>query len=297
MELVLIGSSPTLYNWISEAEEFFDKKKGFTLWWSYPIRNEFLSILNQKGNEKIKVYIYYKGDIKYLFLCDDFVTKPGNIGIQSPWPEYTSLYEIGRTRAGPKNSEIFKTWFLSTDMQELSPIEHLNDFKEYPTGKQLFPFMMKNAFVYAYKINPDKRDETEKLNRALSFDEKNDSEMSLTDFTIFPFDVDEGKRILKQHYERERNQRLIDEAKKRKKDNLKCEVCGFSFSRQYGDRGKEYIEGHHLKPLASRSSSEKTRVEDIALVCSNCHRMIHRRMDDLSIKDLKNLIRYEFNLD
>jgi len=35
---------------------------------------------------------------------------------------------------------------------------------------------------------------------------------------------------------------------------------------------------------------DKTGIEDIALVCSNCHRMIHRRMDNLSVGELKDSI-------
>ena len=73
---------------------------------------------------------------------------------------------------------------------------------------------------------------------------------------------------------------------------LSCKVCGFNFEEVYGERGKDFIEVHHVKPL---STLEKEIVidpeQDLVPVCANCHRMIHRRRDNiLTVRDLKNLI-------
>jgi predicted HNH restriction endonuclease len=59
---------------------------------------------------------------------------------------------------------------------------------------------------------------------------------------------------------------------------LCCEVpgCGFDFESVYGDIGRDFAEVHHLMPLSDMSSPTVTRLEDLAVVCSNCHRMIHR---------------------
>jgi 5-methylcytosine-specific restriction protein A len=73
---------------------------------------------------------------------------------------------------------------------------------------------------------------------------------------------------------------------------LNCAVCGFNFEEFYGEWGRDFIEVHHLKPL----STIKTEVnidpsEDLAPVCSNCHKMLHRKRDKvLSIQELKELI-------
>ncbi len=56
---------------------------------------------------------------------------------------------------------------------------------------------------------------------------------------------------------------------------LACEVCTFDFAKTYGDRGRGYIEVHHVTPLHV-SGVVQTRLEDLVLLCSNCHRMIHR---------------------
>lgn len=56
---------------------------------------------------------------------------------------------------------------------------------------------------------------------------------------------------------------------------LLCEVCGFDFARAYGDLGEGYIEVHHVTPLHI-SGTRETKLEDLACVCANCHRMCHR---------------------
>lgn len=55
-----------------------------------------------------------------------------------------------------------------------------------------------------------------------------------------------------------------------------CEVCGLDFMQRYGPRGFGYVEGHHRTPLAELSTETETTVEDLALVCANCHQMLHR---------------------
>lgn len=56
---------------------------------------------------------------------------------------------------------------------------------------------------------------------------------------------------------------------------LACEVCSFNFELFYGARGQGYIEVHHKTPLHV-SGPTQTSLNDLALLCSNCHRMIHR---------------------
>lgn len=91
----------------------------------------------------------------------------------------------------------------------------------------------------------------------------------------------EGKQFLKLHLSRERNQYLITKSKQKFKaehnGELYCEVCGFNFYDFYGDLGIDFIEAHHTKPVSKMKPNEKTRFEDIVMLCSNCHSMIHRR--------------------
>jgi len=91
----------------------------------------------------------------------------------------------------------------------------------------------------------------------------------------------EGRKRLVQHarLEQVRNATLVREAKrlfKRKHGQLFCEACDFDFADNYGDRGKDYIEAHHKMPIAELEGPVALTIEDLAMVCSNCHRMLHR---------------------
>jgi len=103
----------------------------------------------------------------------------------------------------------------------------------------------------------------------------------------------EGKQMLTQHIIRERNTEVIKLAKQRflqQHGKLFCEVCGFDFKAHYGDIGEGYIEGHHTKPVSEMAENEQTMVGDIAIVCANCHRMLHRKRPWLSINELNALL-------
>ena len=108
------------------------------------------------------------------------------------------------------------------------------------------------------------------------------------DDQVFP----EGKEIYKLHRTIERNSAVVKLAKQvglRNDPLLRCQACGFSFVQTYGSLGEGFIEAHHILPLSELTEETETKIEDIALVCSNCHRMIHRR-PGLSLNGLKNLL-------
>ena len=86
----------------------------------------------------------------------------------------------------------------------------------------------------------------------------------------------EDLRILRVHKRIERNQRLAQKAKKLL--GLTCQACGFNFEEIYGTTGKDYIEAHHLTPLSQLKGKRVAldAKQDFAVLCANCHRMIHR---------------------
>ncbi|MCD2500182.1 HNH endonuclease [Clostridium sp. NSJ-145] len=83
---------------------------------------------------------------------------------------------------------------------------------------------------------------------------------------------------------------------KEKNGKIYCEVCGFDYESVYGEIGKDYIEGHHIKPVSELEENEVTKVEDIVLVCANCHRMLHRKRPWLSKEKLKLLIESKISI-
>jgi len=103
----------------------------------------------------------------------------------------------------------------------------------------------------------------------------------------------EGRVLTRLHAIRERSRELVESKKHQAIDRfgrLECEACRFDFERNYGEFGKGYMECHHLKPISALSAPERTRLDDLALICANCHRIIHRPSVWLTIPQLKAAI-------
>ena len=145
--------------------------------------------------------------------------------------------------------------------------------------------------VDAFQARPAAmREEARAIEVALS--EWGDNPHAVTDPDLPDDGVDEGRVLLRTHLRRERSTAL----KKRKLAEaarhgqvIACEVCDFDFFATYGERGTDYIECHHRTPLHTTGPT-LTRLKDLALICSNCHRMIHRNTPWLSIEDLTAIV-------
>lgn len=100
----------------------------------------------------------------------------------------------------------------------------------------------------------------------------------------------EGQQIVRTVKQRKRSRQLVEAAKAKFKDqhgHLFCEACGFDFGAFYGI---EYIEAHHKEHIASLEGERQSTADDLAMLCANCHRMIHAQTPPLTIEELKHLI-------
>ena len=96
----------------------------------------------------------------------------------------------------------------------------------------------------------------------------------------------EGRRFLTTHLRRERNVKLVAAKKAAvlaQGRRLICEACRFSFEDVYGSLGKDYCEVHHRQQLSLAKAGVR-ELSDLAILCSNCHRMIHRTRPMLSVE-------------
>jgi 5-methylcytosine-specific restriction enzyme A len=94
------------------------------------------------------------------------------------------------------------------------------------------------------------------------------------------------------HSRIERNPAAAKVAKKH--HGLRCQVCDISFAEKYGPLGEGFIEAHHLRPIALLEEGTPISYDvaaDFAVLCANCHRMIHRTTDPSDIEGLRALIR------
>src|SRR5215208_2378572 len=106
----------------------------------------------------------------------------------------------------------------------------------------------------------------------------------------------EGRVLLRSHKLRERSRTLVRKRKERaiaEHGNLTCEACGFDFQATYGSLGDGFIECHHTVPVSELVPGHQTKLSDLALLCANCHRMLHRGKTALTIAQLKDLLDQE----
>jgi 5-methylcytosine-specific restriction protein A len=114
----------------------------------------------------------------------------------------------------------------------------------------------------------------------------------ISSVSLLPMGADETKRKLTSHYRIDRS-RAIRRAKIEEFScqygAVYCENCAFDFFQRYGERGRDFIEVHHKIPLAALLPNVVTYLSDLLLLCSNCHRMVHRRRPNLSPQELSDI--------
>jgi 5-methylcytosine-specific restriction enzyme A len=112
-----------------------------------------------------------------------------------------------------------------------------------------------------------------------------------SDFELAWFEGEARRRfILHRRREGAARREKIKDVLARNGGSLYCEVprCGFDFTSKYGKLGEGYAHVHHLKPLKfAPNAGRKTLLSDLAIVCPNCHAMIHLGGQ---CRDMANLI-------
>ena len=94
-----------------------------------------------------------------------------------------------------------------------------------------------------------------------------------TDDTLYP----EERLLTAIHKRRERNPKLRSKLihERTKRATLQCEMCRWGKDFRLSEYIVAALEVQHVVPLSVRDA-EETRLFDLALLCANCHRLIHR---------------------
>lgn len=87
----------------------------------------------------------------------------------------------------------------------------------------------------------------------------------------------EGRLVTETHLRRERDSTLRERFLqiRQKERKLQCDLCEVSGSSVKENFRLSLFECHHIKPL-SASGERTTEISDLALLCANRHRLIHR---------------------
>ncbi|WP_452231770.1 HNH endonuclease [Lacinutrix sp. MEBiC02595] len=153
------------------------------------------------------------------------------------------------------------------------PVEYLN----LDTSKEDIQKIIWNAFKPFFR--------TEVYNKYLL-----EVSESLNDDSLEDAESEEGKWNYAMHRFRERDRSLVRK-KKASVASPVCECCSFDYSNTYPNLGSGFIECHHRIPI--NQGERITKLEDLALVCANCHRMLHRKNNKneyYTVDELKQII-------
>jgi predicted HNH restriction endonuclease len=106
-------------------------------------------------------------------------------------------------------------------------------------------------------------------------------------------EAEEGRVLTRLHRVRERNRKLVVACKERamkRHGRLACAACAFDFKAAYGPTVEGLIEVHHTKPVHTLSEGSKTNIDDLALLCANCHRVVHSSRRWLTVAEVQALL-------
>lgn len=102
----------------------------------------------------------------------------------------------------------------------------------------------------------------------------------------------EGGRIYRLQQLRERSSRNRERVLQAK--GYVCEVCGYEFSRQFGDGFAASASVHHKNPLAL-GERQADSVDEFAVLCAPCHTAAHmgpgRKLKPWTIDELRAIVR------
>ena len=175
------------------------------------------------------------------------------------------LYSLGfvdvlRLKDKDSKQVILDAFFLWA--QKVKQFDIIEKFERDQRGIQRFELLVHNSLL----------DETDKIRKKLK---------SNQDF----FDEGFKKEIVKEIAYR--NKKIVSLAKEQHGTN--CVVCKFDFGKFYGSYGEGFVEMHHLYPMSE--GKRKTSIDELQPVCANCHRMLHRGKELLTIEELKEIIK------
>lgn len=237
--------------------------------------------VNQHKNE-IK-----KGDIALLWISGN-KTKRGI---------YAILDIISDPYSNPKNQKLwvdyqyrskFKKPFLDTEIQKIPSLSNLSIINDY--RKTNYPVTKSEWDIIQKEIKKRGLEDNAKNVSANSANQCNINEKPVINVELEINSLFEGsEKIVVQSIKR-RVQKLREMAIQH--HGTTCVVCGFSFAKKYGELGKDFIEIHHLNPIFEYTEEINVNPKtDLVPLCSNCHRIIHKKSKMLSVEQLKKIVK------
>ena len=175
------------------------------------------------------------------------------------------------------------------------------------SGNTTRPFLYEkgHAFGKEYSLSKglDENELTNDLNKILNLysllNYRGGIDSDTTEDDYKPTEGITTLKELRQYKTHRRIERTTDNSRKVKRElGYTCQACGFNFKDRYGElslnkKKEEFIEAHHIRQIQDLPEGEvvEFNIEDFAVLCSNCHRMVHRKNPPYSINEIKKILK------
>lgn len=246
---------------------------------------------------KQKIVTYFLGSYDNDRLDKDlYLIRQSNNFDKSYYHIIEDLSELSkkeRNNIDLKDAILFTLYQLKQPSSILEITEYINENGLFDYGKEPYVEAITKVEILKHSDNEERVDsKREKLFRKV--DEDRFFVINLIDDALAPDENEalgesEGqvKQVTINTYERSRKNR----AACLKVHGYACSVCSIDFGTIYGSRGHEFIHVHHVKPLSEIKKEYKIDPKkDLVPLCPNCHSMIHRYKDTLSVNELKEMV-------
>jgi 5-methylcytosine-specific restriction protein A len=215
-----------------------------------------------------------------------------NQGVTDIREQYkTRVKDALRTRAADYRSRLGKDIgsFTSDDL-DLRPSSSANYSADYEAGNIVAKFYPADSIPDEHSLHDDVRNML-RLYEVLTY--------SAGDGTTPSLEPEEEDNDFIENYAAFRLHRRIERSPslaKRVKEvhGYKCAACSFDFQSAYpGIKKNKYIEAHHLVPVSHLKGTRTRRnpKTDFAVLCPNCHRMIHRFPEPWDLAGFRQTLR------
>ena len=175
------------------------------------------------------------------------------------------------------------------------------------SGNTTRPFLYEkgHAFGKEYSLSKrlDENEITNDLNKILNLysllNYRGGIDSDTTEDDYKPAEGITTLKELRQYKTHRRIERTTDNSRKVKRElGYTCQACGFNFKNKYGKlslnkKKEEFIEAHHIRQIQDLPEGEvvEFNIDDFAVLCSNCHRMVHRKNPPYSIDEIKKMLK------
>ena len=104
----------------------------------------------------------------------------------------------------------------------------------------------------------------------------------------------EGRLLTRLHVYRERDRIFAKKVRKHHEaatgGRLVCHACSSVPATLYGPRGNFAIEAHHKVPIEQLQPDSITLIRDMAMLCANCHRVVHSQRPCLTVEAVAKMV-------